>query len=118
MGQMGYVGWAVLMASAILFSSLLGIVLGEWRGTSTRTRSLLGAGLVLLILSSAVVGLSGYLAEKEKSQLPAAAPKTAANPVQSVSRSVALFAELQPVPFRCGYSGAPAIGPMRIRIYT
>ncbi len=69
---MAYVGWAVLMACAILFSSLLGIYLGEWRGTSGRTRSLLAAGLVLLLLSSVVVGYSGHLAQQEKNA--AAAP--------------------------------------------
>ncbi|MGC8639816.1 MAG: L-rhamnose/proton symporter RhaT [Isosphaeraceae bacterium] len=84
MGQMAYVGWAVLMASAILFSSLLGIWLGEWRGTSSRTRFLLGAGLVLLILSSAVVGASGYLAEKRHGPPPGNALKTSAYRVQPV----------------------------------
>ena len=50
MGEPAYIGWAVLMASAILFSTLLGIFLGEWKGTSGRTRSLLAAGLVLAAL--------------------------------------------------------------------
>src|SRR5208282_1387394 len=52
MGKTAYVGWALLMASAILFSTLLGIYLGEWKGTSNRTRALLGFGLALLLLSS------------------------------------------------------------------
>jgi len=63
MGKTAYVGWAVLMASTILFSSLLGIFLGEWKGTSRRTRTLLGVGLALLILSSALAGYSGYLGQ-------------------------------------------------------
>ncbi|HAK97649.1 MAG TPA: hypothetical protein DCM87_22320 [Planctomycetes bacterium] len=49
------------MASAILFSTLLGILLGEWKGTSGRTRSLLAGGLALLILSAVIAGYSGYL---------------------------------------------------------
>jgi L-rhamnose-H+ transport protein len=57
MGSTAYIGFAELLASAILFSSVIGIILGEWKGTSTRTRALLGFGLVVL-LSSAVVG--GY----------------------------------------------------------
>lgn len=31
MGELSYVGWAVLMASAIMFSTVLGIFLGEWK---------------------------------------------------------------------------------------
>ncbi len=61
MGQRAYIGWAVLMASMILFSTLLGILLGEWNGTSKRTRTRLAAGLVLLIISSVIAGISGYL---------------------------------------------------------
>ena len=63
MGKMAYIGWAVLMASAILFSTLLGILLGEWKGTSGKTRGLLAAGLVLLLCSSVVAGYSGKLSQ-------------------------------------------------------
>ena len=72
MGKTAYVGWSVLMASAILFSTLLGIMLGEWKGTSTKTRSLLAAGLVLLCLSSVIAGFSGYLEKNSKEAKPAA----------------------------------------------
>jgi len=54
MGGISYVGWAVLMASMIMFGTLLGIFLGEWKGTSRRTRKLLAAGLLLLLLSSVI----------------------------------------------------------------
>jgi L-rhamnose-H+ transport protein len=64
MGDQAYIGWAVLMASAILFSSLLGILLGEWKGTSKRTVSFLVTGLLLLVLSSVISGYSGYLKEE------------------------------------------------------
>jgi L-rhamnose-H+ transport protein len=63
MGRMAYIGWAVLMASAILFSTLLGIFLGEWKGTSTKTRTLLAAGLLMLILSTMLAAYSGYLGQ-------------------------------------------------------
>ena len=63
MGQTAYVGWALLMACQILFSSLIGaFVLGEWRATGHRTRALLGVGLALLVLTAVLSGLSGYLA--------------------------------------------------------
>ena len=58
MGSLAYVGFAVLMASMILFSTLLGVLLGEWKGTSTRTRSLLACGLLVLLGSSVLVGYS------------------------------------------------------------
>lgn len=63
MGQTAYVGWALLMACQILFSSLLGVfILGEWKKTGRRTRALLAAGLSLLILTAVLSGYSGYLA--------------------------------------------------------
>jgi len=65
MGKMAYIGWAVLMASAILFSTLLGIFLGEWKGTSSRTRGLLALGLVLLLSSTVLAAYSGKLSQKK-----------------------------------------------------
>jgi L-rhamnose-H+ transport protein len=61
MGNTSYIGWAVLMASTILFSQLLGILLGEWKGTGGKTRGLLAAGLLLLIGSSVLAGYAGSL---------------------------------------------------------
>lgn len=63
MGDTSYIGWAVLMASQILFSQLLGLSLGEWKGTSSKTIRLLVTGLVLLMVSAVAAGLSGYLAK-------------------------------------------------------
>lgn len=64
MGKLAYMAWPVLMSSAILFSSLLGIFIGEWKGTGKRTRSLLAIGLILLIASAIVTGYSGYLGQQ------------------------------------------------------
>jgi L-rhamnose-H+ transport protein len=64
MGETKYIGFAVLMASAILFSTMLGIFLGEWRGTSRRTRTLLALGLALLLASAAIGAYSGYCAKQ------------------------------------------------------
>ncbi len=69
MGSLDYIGWAVLMAAAILFSSLLGLMLGEWKGTSNRTRGLLVLGLLLLFASAGIAGYSGSL---KKDKEPAA----------------------------------------------
>jgi L-rhamnose-H+ transport protein len=61
MGSLAYIGFSVLMASAILFSTVFGIALGEWRNTSNRTRWLLAIGLLFLVASSMVSGVAGYL---------------------------------------------------------
>jgi L-rhamnose-H+ transport protein len=73
MGKTDYVGWAVLMASQILFGSLLGIALGEWRKTGGRTRAWLAAGIILLVCSSVVAGYSSRLAQRQAATVPVAA---------------------------------------------
>ncbi len=49
------------MASIIIFSSLWGIALHEWRGASGRTKRWLAVSLVVLVLSTMVVGYGNYL---------------------------------------------------------
>jgi L-rhamnose-H+ transport protein len=53
MGEMSYISFAVVMGSCVLFSSLLGVFLGEWKGTGAKTRLALVSGLVVLALSIA-----------------------------------------------------------------
>ncbi len=60
-GPYAFAGWTVLMSSAILFSSLLGVMLGEWRDVSRRTQKLLVAGLATLVVSLVVIGYGNYL---------------------------------------------------------
>ncbi len=43
--------WSILMSLNVLFSNLWGILLKEWKGSSTRTLTTLAAGLVLLLFS-------------------------------------------------------------------
>jgi L-rhamnose-H+ transport protein len=49
------------MASIIIFSTLWGLALHEWRGTSRRTKWLLTIGLALLVISTLIVGYGNYL---------------------------------------------------------
>jgi hypothetical protein len=42
------------MGSCVLFSSLLGVVLGEWKGTGAKTRFALASGIATLAVSIAV----------------------------------------------------------------
>jgi len=76
MGNQSYVGWAVLMASSIMFSGVLGIILGEWKGTSGKTRSVLFAGLFVLLGSAFIVGYSGKLGQDAAKQPAPAAVQT------------------------------------------
>jgi len=49
------------MSSTILFSSLLGVMLDEWRGVSSRTRRLLAGGLLTLVVSLDIIGYGNFL---------------------------------------------------------
>jgi L-rhamnose-H+ transport protein len=61
MGHYKFSSWTLHMASIIIFSSLWGIALKEWRGSSRGTKTKLALGLALLILSTIVVGYGNYL---------------------------------------------------------
>ena len=61
MGKFGFSSWTLHMASIIIFSTLWGIGLKEWRGTSARTKALLALSLALLVGSTIVVGYGNYL---------------------------------------------------------
>ena len=62
MGNYKFSSWTIHMASIIIFSSLWGIALKEWKGSSGFTKTLLATGLAALILSSVIVGYGNYLA--------------------------------------------------------
>jgi L-rhamnose-H+ transport protein len=61
MGKYDFSSWTLHMASIILFATLWGLALKEWRGTSRRTKTLVATGLFLLISSTIVVGYGNYL---------------------------------------------------------
>jgi L-rhamnose-H+ transport protein len=68
MGKYDFSSWTLHMASIIIFATLWGLALKEWRGTSRRTKMLVAAGLFLLVSSTIVVGYGNYL---KASQTPA-----------------------------------------------
>ena len=57
MGKYDFSSWTIHMAFIITFSSLWGIYFHEWKGTGKPTRRLVVAGIVVLILSTVVVGV-------------------------------------------------------------
>ena len=61
MGKYEFSSWTLHMASIIIFSTLWGIVLREWKGTSKRTHVLIALGLAILIGSTVIVGYGNFL---------------------------------------------------------
>jgi L-rhamnose-H+ transport protein len=61
MGDYKFSSWTLHMASIIIFSSIWGIALKEWKGASPRAKGLLYAGLAVLVLSTIVVGYGNYI---------------------------------------------------------
>ncbi|HLK03149.1 MAG TPA: L-rhamnose/proton symporter RhaT [Candidatus Acidoferrum sp.] len=61
MGRFKFSSWTLHMASIIIFSTLWGIALKEWKGAGTRTKSLVALSLLVLIASTVVVGYGNYL---------------------------------------------------------
>ena len=61
MGKYDFSSWTLHMASIIIFSTLWGIYLKEWHGTSRKTKILVGLGLAVLVLSTILVGYGNYL---------------------------------------------------------
>ena len=60
MGKYEFSSWALHMASIIIFATLWGLILREWRGTSSRTKGLVTAGLLLLIASTLIIGYGNF----------------------------------------------------------
>ena len=55
MGDLKYIGFAVVMGSSIFFSSLLGLLMGEWKGTGAKTKGALALGILVLLVSFCVI---------------------------------------------------------------
>jgi L-rhamnose-H+ transport protein len=61
MGRYRFSSWTLHMASIIIFSTLWGIALKEWKGTGARTKLLVSLSLFVLVTSTVVVGYGNYL---------------------------------------------------------
>jgi hypothetical protein len=64
MGQYKFSSWTLHMASIIIFSSIWGLALKEWKGASFKAKGLLFLGLAVLVASTMVVGYGNYLGSK------------------------------------------------------
>ena len=62
MGKYDFSSWTIHMAFIIIFSNIWGLIFKEWRGVSRKTLRLIIGGILILILSTCVVGAGNYLA--------------------------------------------------------
>lgn len=63
MGRYEFSSWTIHMAFIIAFSNVWGLMLHEWKGTSSRTIWLVASGIAILLLSIVTVGFGNYLAD-------------------------------------------------------
>jgi L-rhamnose-H+ transport protein len=61
MGRYKFSSWTLHMASIIIFSTLWGIALQEWKGAGGRTRLLVAFSLLVLVSSTVIVGYGNYI---------------------------------------------------------
>lgn len=62
MGAFGFSSWTLHMGSIILFSTLWGFFLKEWKGTSFFTQLLVWLGILALVASTVIIGYGNYVA--------------------------------------------------------
>ena len=61
MGRFDFASWTLHMASIIIFSTMWGWILHEWKGSSKKVHSLIAAGIATLILSTIIIGIGTYI---------------------------------------------------------
>jgi L-rhamnose-H+ transport protein len=61
MGRYGFASWTVHMASIIIFATMWGWILQEWKGSSRNVHVIVASGILLLIGSTVVIGFGTYL---------------------------------------------------------
>ncbi len=87
MGRFRFSSWTLHMASIIIFSTLWGIALKEWKGVGYRTKWLVGFSLLALVSSTIVVGYGNYLGSRSPAAKSSAADWTRNSKLaQSISR--------------------------------
>ena len=71
MGTYRFSSWTLHMASIMIFGTLWGLALKEWRGSGTRTMRLLALSVAVLVASTLVVGYGNYLSARAPAQAQA-----------------------------------------------
>ena len=79
LGDYKFSSWTVHMAFINVFSNLWGIYFREWKGVSRQTLRLVWAGILVLILSTVVIGWGNYLKSVQPEAAAQASVDTSAN---------------------------------------
>jgi L-rhamnose-H+ transport protein len=61
MGAYDFASWTLHMASIIIFSTMWGWILHEWKGTGKKAHLLIAGGIATLVLSTIVIGWGTYM---------------------------------------------------------
>jgi L-rhamnose-H+ transport protein len=61
MGKYDFASWTLHMASIIIFSTIWGWILHEWKGAGKKAHRLVAAGIAILVLSTIIIGWGAYL---------------------------------------------------------
>jgi len=61
MGKFRFASWTLHMASIIIFSTMWGWILHEWKGASRKAHGLIAGGIATLILSTMIIGYGTWL---------------------------------------------------------
>jgi L-rhamnose-H+ transport protein len=61
MGRYAFSSWTLHMSSIIIFATLWGLALKEWKGASARSLGVMTLGLAVLIGATVVIGWGNYL---------------------------------------------------------
>jgi L-rhamnose-H+ transport protein len=59
MGPFTFTSWGILMALTIVFATVWGLIRGEWKGASKKVYFLMVLSLIIIIVSSFMIGISG-----------------------------------------------------------
>jgi L-rhamnose-H+ transport protein len=69
MGSYRFSSWTLHMASIMIFGTLWGLALREWKGSGPRTMWLLAMSVAVLVASTLVVGYGNYLSAGSAEQI-------------------------------------------------
>jgi L-rhamnose-H+ transport protein len=61
MGRYAFSSWTLHMSSIIIFATLWGLALKEWKGASRRSLAIMTLGLVILVGATVVIGLGNEM---------------------------------------------------------